>query len=56
MTYVILKDGSNFEMNEHYSHDGVHIEILEPATDEQKEEIKKQLKEDRDLVSLKFLK
>jgi len=51
-----LKDDTQIKYSEYYSYNGVHITIEQPVTDEQKAEIKKQLKEDRDLMSLKFTK
>ncbi len=53
---MILKDGTVVSYNEDYSVNGVHIEIKTQVTEDQKEEIKKTLKEERDLLSLKFLK
>lgn len=54
MNTLELKDGTVIEYSESYSPNGVHITIEQKTTDEQKVEIKKQLKEDRDLLSLKF--
>jgi len=51
-----LKDGTIIKYDESYSIDGVHIWILDKVTDEQKEEIKKKLRSERDLLSLKFTK
>lgn len=56
MMTLELKDGTQIRYSEYYSYNGVHIEINQFVTDEQKVEIKKQLKEERDLLSLKFLK
>ena len=49
-----LKSGRKIKYNEYYEYSGVHISIMEPVTPDEKEEIKKTLKSERDLVSLKF--
>lgn len=51
---MILKDGTIVHFDENYSRSGVHITITDTVTDEQKEEIKKTLKNERDLLSLNF--
>ena len=49
-----LKDGTIVKYSESYGYNGVYIVVESKVTDEQKVAIKKQLKEERDLVSLKF--
>lgn len=54
MHNLILEDGTIIKYSECYSRNGVHIDIQDKVTDEQKDEIKKKLKSERDLLSLKF--
>lgn len=56
MMYLELENGDKIAFSEYYSPSGVHITIEQPVTEAQMIEIKKQLKQDRDLLSLRFLK
>jgi hypothetical protein len=49
-----LKNGREIKGDESYSPNGVHINITSDTTPEEKEEIAKKLKSERDLVSLQF--
>lgn len=56
MNLLELKNGTKIKYQEYYSFSGVSIIIMEPVTPEQKIEITKTLKEERDLLSIKFQK
>ena len=51
---LILKNQKVIKYEESYCYDGVQINVTSETTPEEKEEIAKQLKSERYLVSLRF--